>query len=212
MKIVKGNKLIELNSYEFGEVVGNFSKFVIDLGTGDGRLVYEKSIEDPKALYIGIDPSQKQLQTYSKKAQKDKRYNALFILGSIEVFPPEIQELADQFYIILPWGSLLEAIVRPTQKTVLLINKIMRDKGILEIILGYAHDSEPSETKRLNLPKINVEYIKETVLPIFSRTGFTLMELKQLQKNELKTLKTTWGKKLTFGKERPIFRIVMRKN
>jgi tRNA G46 methylase TrmB len=35
---------------------------IIDLGTGDGRFVYQSARQNPKKFYIGIDPNVRPLQ------------------------------------------------------------------------------------------------------------------------------------------------------
>ena len=51
------------------------NKTIIDLGTGDGRFVFKSAQANPNNLYIGIDPSEKQLQAYSKKINTNRLEN-----------------------------------------------------------------------------------------------------------------------------------------
>lgn len=69
---------------------------------------------------------------------------------------------------------------------------------------------EPSETERLNLPKIENE---SDVLKAFStfKKMFEVVEMKRLLKGDLDKIETTWAKKLKFGKDRFIYKIVLKK-
>jgi 16S rRNA (adenine(1408)-N(1))-methyltransferase len=40
---------------------------IIDIGTGDGRFVYQSARRNPKKFYIGIDPNVRPLEKISEK-------------------------------------------------------------------------------------------------------------------------------------------------
>lgn len=212
MYIIKGNKKEELNKEQLDTLIQSYNKVIVDLGTGDGRFVFRQASENPNNFYIGIDPSEKQLETYSKEVNKKRLTNVIFVLGSLEIFPKEIINIADCMYINLPWGSLLEGIVNPTKQSVETISNVLKSKGTLEITLGYHDEAEPTETARLSLPKLDEDLIKETIYPMFGAFGkLDIENYKQLNKENLKDMDTTWAKKLTFGNDRPIYRLVFSK-
>jgi len=202
MKIVRGNKTLDFSDEELIELAGNFNRVVLDLGTGDGRFVYKSAIENPGTLYIGVDPSEKQLQTFSKKVVRKKLENALFIVGSIEVFPNDFEIKVDTVVVNFPWGSLMEKVVRPDLETVGFFKKLLKSDGGLELTFGYSEDFEPTETTRLNLPEINEDYVREKIVAEFEKSGFKLTKLAQLSHNETQNIQTTWSKKLTVNKDR----------
>ncbi|HSX39577.1 MAG TPA: class I SAM-dependent methyltransferase [Candidatus Saccharimonadales bacterium] len=205
MRIVKGKKIEEMSDLEFNVLAKHFAKVVIDLGTGDGRFIFKSALANPNNLYVGIDPSQTQLEIYSQKALKNKLNNTLYVLGSIEKLPQELDDKAHQMHIFLPWGSLLQAIVKPD---IVLLNQLLhllKPFAELEIILGYNPETEPTETARLEIAKIDATYIEEKILPAFSSAGFEKALYKKLTRQDLKKFETTWSKKLTFGKDRPLY-------
>jgi 16S rRNA (adenine(1408)-N(1))-methyltransferase len=205
MKLIKGNKTLELNKDHLNDVSNKYDTVQVDLGTGDGRFVYKKALENPQTLFIGIDPSAKQLEIYSKKALRKKLENILFILGSIENLPDELTGIANKLYVILPWGSLLQSMISPQTESIKKLHDLLKAGGEIEIILGYSPDLEPSETKRLELSEINENLIKNTVIPYFESNGFKLLDVRQLQKEELQAFESTWSKKLSHGKDRPLY-------
>jgi 16S rRNA (adenine(1408)-N(1))-methyltransferase len=210
VKLVKGRKTFELNSEDLKNVCKNFSKVVVDLGTGDGRFIYDNAVKNVSTLYVGIDPSQKQLEVYSKKSQKRKLNNTLFVLGSVEYLPCELTGIADEIYILLPWGTLLKAIVEQSDWAVSGINALFKPKGKLEIILGYSLENEPTETQRLNIPDLNEEVI-HNIISKYVLYGYKLLGFSVIDKYNLRKLKTTWGNKLAFGTNRPVFKIQLLK-
>ena len=213
MKIVKGNKTIELSSAEFKPLIEDFSYIHIDLGTGDGRFVYENALKDHTGLYIGIDPAEKQLKEYSVKAVKKKLNNVLFVVASVELLPKEFGGIADKISIILPWGSLLEKIANPEEIWARNITDMLKPDGELELLFGYTSDLEPSEVERLNLPFLNLALVKDQIIPSFTRLGgMRLQEFKELLKEQLKSYPTSWAKRLTYGKNRVIYSLLFKRS
>jgi len=210
MKVIIGNKKGELSRTDIENLAKNFDKTILDIGTGDGRFVFEKAIKNPKNLYIGIDPAENQLKIYSKKANRKKLQNTVFAIGSIENLPPELFSLIDELYINLPWGTLLEKMVKMNELTAGNLSSITKKDGKMEIVFGYVPKFEPSETERLNLPDITEKENLEKILNSFSRY-FEITELRELDKKELGDLETTWAKKLKFGKDRKIHKITFNK-
>ena len=206
IKVVKGNKLIETNpSTLLSTVTANYSTVEVDFGTGDGRFVYKSAVRNPHIFYIGIDPNQKQLEIYSKKAQKEKLQNAAFILDSIEKLDWDTTPIAQKIYVILPWGSLLQAFVGPNLQSLQKLKNLLKPNGQITIILGYSPESEPNETQRLQLQYLTSEYIETVLKTAYAKIGLTIHAVKKLQKTDLKEFETTWSKKLVFGKDRTIF-------
>lgn len=212
MKSIKGNKTIEIKNEEYLELRKSFEKVIIDLGTGDGRFIYKQAQNNPQNLYIGIDPAFTQMEIYSKKANRKRLKNTLFIIGSIEKLPTELKEQADHVYINLPWGTLLETVVKASEKTVTDISKLLTKEGHLEITFGYTPELEPSESERLDLPIIDNDFIEIRLIPQFQNGGFELIEVDTINKGILNTLDTTWAKKLSFGADRPIFKLIFKKH
>jgi len=208
MRVIKGNKVSEINKNDLENILFKYQKVVIDIGTGDGRFVYKKALENKDVFYIGIDPSQKQLKTFSKKGVRKKLKNILFIIGSIELLPPELKNTADKIYIIFPWGSLLKSVTKPNSKILTNIKSLLKNGGEIEIVFGYDETLEPIETERLDLPSFTRDYLENILIPEFKRSGFELKYIKEIKAEEMKNLESTWAKKLSFTKDRSVYRLI----
>jgi 16S rRNA (adenine(1408)-N(1))-methyltransferase len=211
MKIIKGNKSLEMPTDSFKELCRDYDEVHLDIGTGDGRYPYKSSIKDLNTYFVGMDPSHTQLEIYSKRAQKDRIENVLFVLGSIELFPEEFEGCFDNVTIFMPWGSLLQSIVSPTEEVCGNLFRALKPGGELEMIFGYSQDAEPSEVIRLKLDRLNIEYIKENVIPHFLDVGFSSVTLAEMSKDDLREFDTTWSKRLSFGQDRPLFHLQFKK-
>ena len=205
MKQVKGNKTVDFSSSELDDLIRNFRRVEIDLGTGDGRFVYKKALENPEILFIGIDPSEKQLEIYSKKAARKRLKNALFVLGSAEILPVELNGKADKLYIILPWGTLLQLIIKPTSQGLEKLKQLLKPMAEITMVFGYSPELEPSESRRLDLPEVDEKYINDEIAPVFQKNGFKINSLEKMFPQKLDELDSTWSKKIRLTTSRPLF-------
>jgi 16S rRNA (adenine(1408)-N(1))-methyltransferase len=195
MLVVKGNKTIKKEAKEVFKSIEDFEKVVIDLGTGDGRFVYKNALVNPQTFYIGIDPSESQLKISARDVQRKKLSNILLVVGSIEHLPEELKNIADEIYVNFPWGSLLETFVKPNTENLINLAKILKKEGIIKVIFGYDELLEPSETKRMGLPTIDLDYIKDVLTPKYKSVGLKISEFGTFDRKAQK-VETSWYKRL----------------
>lgn len=185
------------------------SGIIIDIGTGDGKFVYELAKNNPDKFVIGIDASHAGLIEKSQKIYKKKSKgglpNALFVLASVENLPAELEGIANQIFINFPWGSLLAGLVKVDEIIWGEIKKLCKAGTIIDIIFGYDSTQDAKEIKRLDLPDLNLDYIKHQMIPKLSEIGFTKKELREITNEDLKDYPSSWSKKLGFGKERQYY-------
>ena len=113
-----------------------YKEVVVDLGTGDGRFVFSYARENPNSFVIGVDPSHKQMSIYSKKVNKEKLENAIFVVGSVEKLPEMLNKTADRVFVNFPWGSLLGGIANAESDIVKNISGLLKKGGRLPSIGG----------------------------------------------------------------------------
>jgi len=209
MKSVKGNKTVDISVENLKEVAAEYASVHVDLGTGDGRFVYEAALRDQNTLFIGVDPVEKQLREYSVKSVRKKLSNVLFLASSLENLPINMTEIADKVSVILPWGTLLGQMVNPSPDGVIKLIGLLKNGGELEIVLGYSPDLEPSESDRLDLPNLSQEYVGNVIVKAFEimSGGMKLNMLEFFPKEKLTDIGSNWAKKLAFGRPRQIYRL-----
>jgi 16S rRNA (adenine(1408)-N(1))-methyltransferase len=85
------------------------------VGTGDGAAVLQRARAQPATLAIGVDTNAGNLREAIRKAAKPAHKgglpNALFVVRDAT---PALEALAgrvDELSIVLPWGSLLRAVL-----------------------------------------------------------------------------------------------------
>ncbi len=214
MHIVKGNKIVEFTPKDLVDLMQEYVSVEVDIGTGDGALPYKKAQINKGTLYIGIDPIEKQMLKFSKKALRNKIKNALFIVGNAENLGEVFGEyvgLVNTVHILFPWGSLLKAVAQPDAVVLEKIYSILKAQGQLNIVLGYDETAEPSEVKRLNLQTPDEAYFEREAFPVYRRCGFALEKFVRVGRENPDYLTTSWMKKLRFGKTRSFFELKFNK-
>lgn len=210
MNVVKGNKTVSFSREELVRNIQKYERAHLDIGTGDGRFVFKSAQRNDRVFYVGLDPVEKQLSEYSKKANKSKLENALFVVGSVELLPEELIGFFSSVSIIMPWGTLLQSVVRAEESFIRKLKDLLVGSGTIDIIFGYAENLEPSEVARLGLDKLSTSFISTNIVPNFMRHGFKAEIVEELNRKDLASLESTWSKRLAFGNDRPLFHIRFR--
>ncbi|MBD3231143.1 methyltransferase domain-containing protein [Candidatus Dependentiae bacterium] len=181
---------------------------IVDIGTGDGKFVYELAKRYPQRLFIGIDPDHKSLEKNSakiyKKPAKGGLTNVFYILANVENLPQELNNLANQIFIILPWSSLLHAIIKVEPKIFQSIKRIAKKGAFVDLIIGY---DKKIDTKKIDLAGLDENYIQDFIKPKLKKLGFKIQKFQNINKNQLFQIPSSWAKKLTFGKTETFYYI-----
>ena len=118
---------------------------IIDIGTGDGRFVYQSARQNPDKFYIGIDPNARPLEKISEKIHRKPAKAALLMFCSFNrpsrIFPPELDGVADELHVHFPWGSLLRAIATGDPSVLQNLRRICSVGALLEVVIGLDPDA-----------------------------------------------------------------------
>ena len=181
---------------------------IVDIGTGDGRFVYQCARENPSKFCIGIDPNAKLLEKISMKATrkpaKGGAANLLFIEAAVENLPAELDQVADEIHIHFPWGSLLHAVATGELNVLRSLRRILVDGGLLEVVIGVDPDRDRSEIERLGLPEISLDHLTSVLAPRYASSGLTIREKGRLAAGEWPHLRSTWARRLSGNDRRQV--------
>jgi 16S rRNA (adenine(1408)-N(1))-methyltransferase len=198
-----------LTSDDLAEMRAGYATTSVDLGTGDGRFAYHLATTDPASFVVGMDALAENMgeraATAARKPAKGGRPNLLFVHAAIEALPRELERVADNVYVQLPWGALLEGIVLARDDVLGGIASLCRPGGRVTVTLNGEIwiDSTPARYAELPLP--TPEYVREVVAPGFARFGIRLEPARYSTAEEAKDLPTTWARKLGHGRVHPRF-------
>lgn len=206
MEILHGKKSIEIGAAEFKEMASPYREVVIDIGTGDGKFIYELARKQPGTFCIGVDAARENLATCSSKIYKKPARggmpNALYVIANAEKLPDELSGIAAAIWIILPWGSLLKGSVLGDPILLRNITKIARPGAALCMFVNYDLKYEPAEIHKLNLPELSFQYIEGPLTEIYLREGIIIEEWNFLDNKAMRKITSTWARRLGYGRAR----------
>ena len=187
---------------------------IVDLGTGDGRFVYQSALKNPDRFYIGIDASPAALEKISEKIHrkpaKGGLSNVLFVHCSVEDLPSELDGLADEVHVHFPWGSLLGALALGDAPILKRIRRICAADAWLEIIIGIDYERDKAECQRLGLGRLTGEFVQSTLIPRYKEAGFEICEQGSLARRDWPKLCTSWAQRLRGGSGRSLVYLIGR--
>ena len=187
---------------------------IVDIGTGDGRFVYQSARENPTKFYIGIDPNVRPLEKISekiyRKPAKGGAPNALFIQAAIEDLPAELNGVADEIHVHFPWGSLLRAVATGDVAVLRDLRRICAPGALLEVVLGLDPERDQTEIERLGLVPLTLEHIDNILTPKYAAAGFEITERAILPPSEWPEFNTSWAKRLHQNERRRITYLIAR--
>jgi len=210
LRIVKGKKVID-GDIDLRALISGYKSVVVDIGTGDGRFVYKMARQQPEVFFIGVDSAAGNMMEYSSKALKKPGKgglaNILYVAASAENLPPQMQGIAGKIFIILPWGSLLEGIVKGERDILSSIRSIAAPEASLEMFFTYSHLIESGEMDRRDLPELSLDYIENTLASSFMEFGIRILDKEIISNEGLREYETQWAKRLGFGRSRAVYHV-----
>jgi 16S rRNA (adenine(1408)-N(1))-methyltransferase len=187
---------------------------IIDIGTGDGRFVYQSARQNPNKLYIGIDPNARPLEKISEKVHrkpaKGGAPNVLFIQAAVEDLPSELNGVADEVHVHFPWGSLLRAVAAGDTAVLVNLRRICAPGALLEIVVGLDTERDQTEIERLGLTPLSIEFIDQQLAPRYRSAGFETIERGIIPATEWPEFNTSWAKRLHGNEGRAITYLIGR--
>ena len=209
MEVIKGKRTFQMGPAEFRKLVSGYPRVIVDIGTGDGKFVYEMSRAHPEWFYIGIDPARENLEEYSakiyRKPNKGGLSNALYLIASVEDLPTELEGLAEVIYINFPWGRLLEAVILADQQMLLNVAMISNPGASMEMLINTGIFRSPIPIRVQGLPELTLDYIDRILVPAYAKADITIVQRRALSEKGMTEVRTTWAKRLAYGKDPSTF-------
>lgn len=209
VRVVRGREVVDVAASELADVLRGYSGLTIDVGTGDGRFAYVHARRNPQRFVVGLDPSRERLrETSSRALRKPSRGgvpNVMFVWASAEQPPAELEGLADEVYVILPWGKLLRGVVRGEPEVLAGLRALSAPHAALRVVLGADVWSEPVPVEVRDLPELTLEYLGTVLTTAFAAHGLRVARVYELPRDEIERLRSSWARRLSHGREQPRF-------
>jgi 16S rRNA (adenine(1408)-N(1))-methyltransferase len=208
-RVVGKGRTSEMPASELEALRGAYVKCAVDVGTGDARFAYHLASEHPDWLVLGLDALDEPLGEVAyraaRKAARGGRPNLVLLRAAIEALPGELDRIADEVDVLLPWGALLEGIVRARPQVVGGIAALARPGALVQVTLNGEIWLDSTPARYADLPLPTPDYVAQAIEPEFRRNGIELGSARYLSAAEAKGLPTTWARRLGHGRSHPRF-------
>ena len=208
-RVIGKGRTAPLDAETFAALRAAYASVAVDVGTGDGRFPYQLASDDPHRLVIGIDslaePMGERAATAARKPARGGRPNLVYVHAAVEALPEELAHVADEVYVQLPWGALLEGIVRARPAVLGGIAALCRPGARVAVTLNGEIWVESTPARYADLPVPTPEYVADVVVPGFAAVGLALGPARYATATEAKELATTWARRLGHAREHPRF-------
>jgi 16S rRNA (adenine(1408)-N(1))-methyltransferase len=150
--MVWGRRIERVEADALADLIGKYRAVVVDIGTGDGRWLYRLARARPDVLCLGIDASADGLRDVSHRAARMPARGGLanvrYILASVEAIPAALHRVADEAWVVYPWGSLLRAVVVPDPAVLRGIAGVLKPGGLFRAAIN------DSAIERSRIPEV----------------------------------------------------------
>lgn len=150
------------------------------------------------------------LETASRAARKPSRGgvpNLICIAEPFEQLAGELAGAADRVTVILPWGSLLRALVLPEITSLPYLRRLCAPNASLEIVFSYDQKRDARERGPLGGFSLQERHVRDVLRQSYESAGFHVISAERISQHELRLYETTWAKRLAFGRPREIWRL-----
>jgi 16S rRNA (adenine(1408)-N(1))-methyltransferase len=179
----------------------------IDLGTGDGRLPYLWAREASERLFVGVDAHAAGMREWSGRALREGLDNLLYVRAAVEDLPSALSGVADRLSVILPWGSLLAALVHPSVGVLRGIRAVCQPDAVLTTVLGVDLVRDHAELHRLGLASLLDASLASRLAESYALAGFRLGSVRRMARDELGRWPSTWARRLAHSRGRTLLQL-----
>jgi 16S rRNA (adenine(1408)-N(1))-methyltransferase len=195
---VVGRSTLDLDAGAFAARRAGYRDLVLDLGTGDGKHVLTVARARPDAFVVGVDAGPDAMRRTAARAAakpaKGGQPNALFVWASVEQLPAELGGVSE-VHSLMPWGSLLRALVTPDDAVLRAVAAVCRPGAPFLVTLNL-HAWRPAVPEVGATLEPTPASALDSLAAGYARAGWTLASADYLSAAQLGELGTSWSKRL----------------
>ena len=173
---------------------------VIDVGTGSGRAIARRVAREPRTLFVGVDADASALSEVSRRAARSTARggmpNTLFLAASAEEMPGPLAGMADSITIVLPWGSLLRAVLEPDRAEFARVAAAAQPRAEIEILISSTVRDAASEGLVFDEP------FAVRLAQRYGAAGFRVEQCRPASAADVHRLSSGWGQRLGIPERR----------
>ncbi len=181
----------------------------MDLGTGDGAAVLRLARREPETLVIGVDTDAAAMREASDRASRKPARggltNALFLVGTLQDVPAELDGTFATVRATLPWGSLLRGALQPEPAFAGRVLALIGPGGTLEVTLSLVERDHA--VAGVPLDQARIRELGEA----YRGLGFVDPSVRALTQADVDAIGSTWAKRLGIPRRRPGWVLTVRR-
>jgi 16S rRNA (adenine(1408)-N(1))-methyltransferase len=129
----------------------------------------------------------------ARPARRGGHANVVFVAAAAESLPGALRGIADEVTVILPWGSLLEAVLTPGSAAFAGLAAVLKHDGLMTLLVS-AHERDQLAT---------VDDAAATELARrYGSAGYEVNELRLATRADVALLSSGWGRRLGIPERR----------
>jgi len=197
---VEGKRISSLDKSVLERLMKPYGSVMLDIGTGDGKHAYRYAKTHPDSYVVGIDASAESLraQSYraSRKPSRGGLPNVLFLKATVEDLPGYLPQPATRLHILLPWGKLLDQVLRPDDDFLRAVRAISGTSAKLRILLNdSALATRPGEIPTA-LETDTADCLFQRLKSVYERHNIAIERISTLTTTEARRVPTSWARRL----------------
>jgi hypothetical protein len=130
---------------------------------------------------------------------------------SLDVLAAELPGFANEVTAVLPWGSLLRALVLPDSEQLAYLHNLCAPDARFSLVISCDPARDMGEFRRLGFGEIGHGTLTNGLAGAYELAGFQMLLCEPLAPAALASFETTWAKRLAHGAPRPAWRLRFRK-
>lgn len=142
-----------------------------------------------------------------RKPSRGGAPNLLCLAEAAEGLSRELPGIADRVSVILPWGRLLRSVAQPDLADLRNIAALCQAEATMEIVFSYDPDIDAQEGGPLRRLVVDEAHVIRELPRVYRLAGLAVTEVKRLPLADLRNYSTTWARRLSFGREREVWRV-----
>lgn len=167
---------------------------VVDIGTGAGSAVLRRAAREPETLFLALDADASAMADASRRAarpsRKGGRANVIFLVAAAQELPGALCGIADELTVILPWGSLLAAVLDPRRDTFAGLVAAVKSGGELTVLVSAQERDQIAGSATLD------ERAASQLAAAYERCGLAVIELRPATREDVERYSSGWGRRL----------------
>jgi 16S rRNA (adenine(1408)-N(1))-methyltransferase len=196
---VVGRKIAELDVEELHARLAGHERVVVDVGTGAGAALLRRARHEPGAFFIGLDADADSMRDASARAVRQPTRggvaNIAFVAAGADELPGALAAVADEVTVVLPWGSLLRAVLAADSAVGGLV-ALLRPGGKLELLLSVAQSDVA-----VGAPPFDADQAAALAAE-YERLGLARLEVRLADEADVERLGSSWGRRLGIPRRR----------